>query len=103
MDAKDFTTWLSQKSGRTYRLPSEAEWEYAARAGTNTAYWWRRDVRCRQGNCREGNTHEPQRTTHVGSFEPNALRLYDTADTRDQGCERCWLDTYRGSPHEPHS
>ena len=100
LDAKAFVTWLSQKTGKSYRLPSEAEWEYAARAGTNTAYWWGRDIGSRQANCRECNTGEPQRTSPVGSFKPNAFGLYDTAGNVAEWMEDCWNDNYRGAPHD---
>ena len=100
LDAKAFASWLSQKTGKAYRLPSEAEWEYAARAGTNTAYWWGRDVGSRQANCRECNAGEPQRTTPVGSFRPNGFGLYDTAGNVAEWMEDCWNDNYRGAPHD---
>jgi formylglycine-generating enzyme required for sulfatase activity len=100
LDAKTFVTWLSQKTGKAYRLPSEAEWEYAARAGTNTAYWWGRDVGSRQANCRECNAGEPQRTTPVGSFKPNGFGLFDTAGNVAEWMEDCWNDNYRGAPND---
>ena len=100
MDAKDFTTWLSQKTGRTYRLPSEAEWEYVARAGTNTPYWWGRDVGSKQANCRECNTGSGQQTLPVGSFQPNTFGLYDTAGNAAEWVEDCWNDSYRGAPND---
>jgi formylglycine-generating enzyme required for sulfatase activity len=98
LDAKAFVTWLSQKTAKSYRLPSEAEWEYAARAGTNTAYWWGRDVGSRQANCRECNTGEPQKTTPVGSYKPNGFGLHDTAGNAAEWMEDCWNDNYRGAP-----
>jgi len=98
LDAKTFTTWLSQKTGQTYRLPSEAEWEYAARAGTNTPYWWGRDLGSRQANCRECNTGAAQQTSAVGSYKPNPFGLYDTAGNAAEWVEDCWNDNYRGAP-----
>ena len=85
LDAKTFTTWLSQKTGQTYRLPSEAEWEYAARGGANTAYWWGRDVGTRQANCRDCNTGEGQKTSPVGSYKANGFGLHERRATWPSG------------------
>jgi len=98
LDAKAFATWLSQKTGQTYRLPSEAEWEYAARGGAATPYWWGRDVGARQANCRECKTEGPQQTLPVGSFKPNPFGLFDTAGNAAEWVEDCWNDNYRGAP-----
>jgi formylglycine-generating enzyme required for sulfatase activity len=99
LDAKAFVTWLSQKTGKTYRLPTEAEWEYAARGGTTSPYWWGREPGSRQANCRECNTGESQRTSPVGSYKPNAFGLYDTAGNAAEWIEDCWNDNYRGAPN----
>jgi formylglycine-generating enzyme required for sulfatase activity len=99
LDAKAFLTWLSQKTGQVYRLPSEAEWEYASRGGTNTPYWWGRDVGSRQANCRECNTGETQKTLPAGSYKPNPFGLYDTAGNAAEWVEDCWNDNYRGAPN----
>jgi formylglycine-generating enzyme required for sulfatase activity len=98
LDAKAFVTWLSQKTGKTYRLPSEAEWEYAARGGVSTPYWWGRDVGTRQANCRECKTDSPSQTLPVGSFKPNPFGLFDTAGNAAEWVEDCWNDNYRGAP-----
>jgi formylglycine-generating enzyme required for sulfatase activity len=100
VDAKTFATWLSQKTGQTYRLPSEAEWEYAARAGTNTPFWWGRDAGSRQANCRECSTGIGQQTSPVGSYKPNPFGLYDTAGNVAEWVEDCWNDSYRGAPKD---
>ena len=78
-DTQDYVAWLSGKTGETYRLPTEAEWEYAARAGTTTAYHWGDDIgigNARCGAC-EGEGVYIDRTAHVGSFAPNAFGLHD--------------------------
>ena len=98
LDAKAFVAWLSQKTGQTYRLPSEAEWEYAARGGTNSPYWWGRDAGSRQANCRECNTGASQQTSAVGSYKANPFGLYDTAGNAAEWVEDCWNDNYRGAP-----
>lgn len=98
LDAKAFTTWLSQKTGKTYRLPSEAEWEYAARAGTDSTYWWGGDLGTRQANCAECKTGEAQRTMPAGSFKANPFGLFDTSGNVAEWVEDCWNDNYRGAP-----
>ena len=98
LDAKEFVAWISQKTGQTYRLPSEAEWEYAARAGTDTPYWWGRDAGSRQANCRECGTGQSEQTLPVGTFKPNPFGLYDTAGNAAEWAEDCWNDNYVGAP-----
>jgi formylglycine-generating enzyme required for sulfatase activity len=98
VDAKAFAAWLSQKTGHTYRLPSEAEWEYAARGGTRTPFWWGQDVGSRNANCTECNTGQAPRTLPVGSFKPNPYGLFDTSGNVAEWVEDCWNDNYRGAP-----
>ncbi|MDS4029606.1 MAG: SUMF1/EgtB/PvdO family nonheme iron enzyme [Candidatus Contendobacter sp.] len=79
-DAVAYAEWLSRQTGKRYRLPTEAEWEYAARAGTTTAYWWGKDIGRNRANCEGcGSQWDNQKTSPVGSFDPNPWKLYDTA------------------------
>ncbi len=77
-DAKAYTDWLSEQTGHTYRLPTEAEWEYAARAGTETKYWWGNDIGSNRANCNSDCGDSFEYTAPVGSFRPNQVGLYDT-------------------------
>jgi len=78
-DAVAYTEWLSKQTGQSYRLPTEAEWEYAARAGTKTNYWWGNDMGKNRANCDgSGSQWSGKKTAPVGSFEPNPFGLYDT-------------------------
>jgi formylglycine-generating enzyme required for sulfatase activity len=97
-DAKQYVRWLSEKTEKTYRLPTEAEWEYAARGGTNTTYWWGRSVVAGYANCRECGSSGSLQTVPVGSFRPNPFGLYDTAGNAAEWVEDCWNDSYRGAP-----
>ena len=72
-DAKAYVTWLSKKTGQPYRLPSEAEWEYAARAGTTTRYWWGDDIT--PANANYGG--QVGKTTEIGSYPANPWGLHD--------------------------
>jgi formylglycine-generating enzyme required for sulfatase activity len=78
-DATAYTAWLSEQTGQKYRLPTEAEWEYAARAGTETKYWWGNEVDFNQANCWNRSCGDSfDFTAAVGSFSPNQFGLYDT-------------------------
>jgi formylglycine-generating enzyme required for sulfatase activity len=99
-DTKGFLSWLSQKTGKKYRLPTEAEWEYAARAGTVTAFWWGRDVGSGNANCEGCGGTPARRTLPVRSYRPNAFGLFDTSGNAAEWVEDCWTDTYRNAPHD---
>jgi formylglycine-generating enzyme required for sulfatase activity len=81
-DSLAFSAWLSKKTGKSYRLPSEAEWEYAARAGTTTAFWWGDEIDLPDGsaraNCRGcGSADRKVGPEHVTSYAPNPWGLYN--------------------------
>jgi formylglycine-generating enzyme required for sulfatase activity len=99
-DAKAYAAWLSAKTGKTYRLLSEAEWEYAARAGTIAAYPYADGLSPTKANydaSTDGSGPSDanrQRTVPVGSFLPNAFGLYDMQGNVSEWVEDCWNDDY---------
>lgn len=98
-DAKAYVAWLSRKTGKTYRLLSEAEYEYAARAGTTTAYPWGNDVGKNNANCNGcGSQWDYRQTAPVGSFAPNRFGLYDMVGNVWALMEDCYEDGYSGAP-----
>ena len=98
-DAEAYAQWLSKQTGRRYRLPTEAEWEYAARAGTETAYWWGAKLRKGLANCDGcGSRWDYKQTAPVGSFKPNPFGLHDTAGNVYEWVQDCWHDNYEGAP-----
>ena len=99
VDAKQFVTWLAQATHKNYRLPTEAEWEYAARGGTQTKFWWGDQFHPGMASCKhcsEGSVDE--QLMKVGSFQPNRFGLYDMGGTVDQWVEDCWHKNYQGAP-----
>ena len=114
-DAQGYVQWLSRETGEQYRLLTEAEWEYVARAGTTTARYWGDSE---SGQCRNGNGYD--RTSHAeygwdwnepvacsdgyvdtapaGSFQPNAFGLYDVLGNVWEWTEDCWNDDYSSAP-----
>jgi formylglycine-generating enzyme required for sulfatase activity len=97
-DTKDFIGWLSQKAGHAYRLPSEAEWEYVARSGTATPYWWGRTIGTGRAKCQGCGGDPAEQTVPTGSFRPNPFGLYDTAGNAAEWVQDCWNASYRGAP-----
>ncbi len=98
--AQSYVIWLSAQTGETYRLPSEAEWEYAARAGTETKYHWGNSiVGQNRANCKGcGSLWDGEETAPVGSFGPNAFGLYDVHGNVWEWVLDCWNSHYVGAP-----
>ncbi|HIE02030.1 MAG TPA: hypothetical protein EYP59_17390, partial [Thiotrichaceae bacterium] len=98
-DAMAYIDWLTQQTGQKYCLPSEAQWEYAARAGTDTDYWWGNKLGQNRANCSgSGSQWSGKQTAPVGSFEPNPFGLYDTAGNVWEWCADGWHGNYEGAP-----
>jgi formylglycine-generating enzyme required for sulfatase activity len=104
-DAKGYVAWLARKTGKTYRLLSEAEREYVTRAGTTTPFWWGPSMSVTQANgdgrtpYADGPTGEyRQKTVPVDSFAPNPWGLYQVHGNVYDWVEDCWHNNYAGAP-----
>lgn len=110
-DAKAYAAWLSRVTGEDYRLPSESEWEFAARAGTTTRYSFGDQVSqiCKYANTADQSTSYPwrnktcsdrvgEKTAEVGSYMPNAFGLHDTHGNVLEWVEDCYKKSYLGAP-----
>ena len=96
-DAVAYTQWLSVKTGERYRLPSEAEWEYAVRAGSTTAFTWGDDSGHNRANCHGCRSEwDNKKTAPVGSFSPNGWGLHDMHGNVSEWVQDCWNFSYRG-------
>ena len=110
-DAQAFIEWLAEQTGKTYRLPTEAEWEYAARAGSTTKYHYgdSESQLCRYANHADTSTGFDwrnkscsdgvgMRTAAVGRYQPNSYGLHDMHGNVREWVEDCWNESYRGAP-----
>jgi formylglycine-generating enzyme required for sulfatase activity len=106
-DAQAYAAWLNRKlreqtptaDAGSYHLPSEAEWEYAARAGTRTARWWGDDIGRGNADCQGcGSRWDDQQPSPVGSFRPNPFGLFDMLGSAWEWVEDCWHKDYVGAP-----
>ena len=104
-DAKAYVAWLAKKTGKSYRLLSEAEREYIARAGTTTPFWWGNSISTSQANYNGNYTYGDgvpgeyrQRTMPVDSFASNLWGLYQVHGNVYEWTEDCYHDSYNGAP-----
>ena len=102
-DAQAYVRWLSRETGQGYRLLSEAEWEYVARAGSRTAYHWGGDIGRNRANCRVvcgSRWDDKKRSAPAGSFAANEFGLHDVHGNVSEWVEDCWNESYRGAPED---
>ncbi len=98
-DAVAYTEWLSRQTGQRYRLPSDAEWEFAARAGTGTRFWWGNEVDEDRANCAGcGGLWGGEKSSEVGRYPPNPFGLHDTAGNVFEWVADCWNDSFAEAP-----
>jgi formylglycine-generating enzyme required for sulfatase activity len=98
-DAREFVKWLSKVTQKEYRLPSEAEWEYAARGGTTTARWWGETIGAGNANCNGcGSKFDYRLLADVDSFAPNPFGLYGVLGNAWEWTQDCWHESYVGAP-----
>ena len=110
-EATEYAAWLSEETGKRYRLPTEAEWEYAVRAGSTTKYHFGDDQAqlCEYGNHSDTSTDHEWRNTacsdgvgegtaEAGQYQPNSFGLYDMQGNVYEWVQDCWNNSYEGAP-----
>ncbi len=98
-DTVAYIHWLSAQTGQRYRLPTEAEWEYAARAGSEYKYAWGNDIEKNRANCNGCLSQwDGKQPAPVGSFQPNRFALYDTVGNVWEWVDDCWHPNYEDKP-----
>ncbi|MYJ74140.1 MAG: formylglycine-generating enzyme family protein [Gammaproteobacteria bacterium] len=105
-DAQEYVEWLSRQTGQTYRLLSEAEWEYVARAGSSSAYTWGNAIGTNRANCDDVGEEfgicgdQWEKTAPVGSFQANAFGVHDMHGNVNEWVQDCWHGSYAGAPSD---
>ncbi len=98
-DANEYVRWLSAATGKPYRFPTEAEWEYAARAGTSTRFPWGAEIGVAKANCKGcGGPYDPAHPAKVAQFEANAWGLFGMSGGVAEWTQDCWHRDYTGAP-----
>ncbi|OMH36129.1 SUMF1/EgtB/PvdO family nonheme iron enzyme [Motiliproteus sp. MSK22-1] len=100
-DANAYADWVRRQTGLAYRLPTEAEWEYSARAGSSTAFWWGNDKGINNAACDDcGSQFDGIQTAPVGSFKANPYGLYDMTGNIYEWVSDCYNDNYEDAPND---
>jgi formylglycine-generating enzyme required for sulfatase activity len=100
-DAKRYIQWLSQQTGLVFMLPSESQWEYAARAGQTSDYYWGATIGNNNAVCDGcGSLWDSTSVAPIGSFSANGFGLYDMHGNVWEWVEDCWHDNYEGAPND---
>ncbi len=100
-DAQQFAAWISQATHQPYRLPTEAEWEYAARGGSDTRFWWGNTMKPGMANCAGCNgPHDAGLPTKIGALPANPFGLNDIGGGLAEWVEDCWHKDYHGAPSD---
>jgi formylglycine-generating enzyme required for sulfatase activity len=103
-DAQQYLKWLSTTSGKQYRLPSEAEWEYAARGGTTARYWWGEQMATGKANCKDcGQPWTIEGPANAGTFAANPYGLYDMNGSVWEWVSDCWHNSFKDAPADGRS
>ncbi len=100
-DAQKYVEWLSARTGKAYRLPTEAEWEYAARGGTKARYWWGSKLVKGKANCKDcGGDYDRKAPVSIDSLGPNPFGLHGTSGGVWEWVQDCWHKDYAGAPKD---
>jgi formylglycine-generating enzyme required for sulfatase activity len=103
-EAQVYLKWLGAAGGQVYRLPTEAEWEFAARGGSTTRYWWGDQMQKGKANCKDcGEPWQDSGPAPVGSFAPNQFGLHDMNGSVWEWVQDCWHNSYKGAPTDGHA
>ena len=98
-DAQQYVKWLATVTGKPYRLPTEAEWEFAARGGSATRYWWGEQMVTGKANCKDcGQPWTSDRPANVGTFAANPWGLHDTSGSVWEWVADCWHNNFKDAP-----
>jgi formylglycine-generating enzyme required for sulfatase activity len=100
-DAFNYAKWLSEQTGQKYRLPSEAEWEYAAAGGRDTPFWWGYEEKPGMAHCFACESQfDPRKPAKIGQFPANPYGLYDISGNVSEWVYDCWHDSYKDAPSD---